>query len=704
MRKIKFQLFIIIICLFLSIGSIQLLHSQSVTPPNTDNFFAQAEAYVQAGDTVRAMDALEKAIRQNHRDNDAYHRLAELHLGLGELENRIQARRALKEALYYDPDNVEYLNTRLKLYLMIDYVGAARNTIYRIIELNPDDPEPYFVLGTLYEKEWLKYYDMIKTLKEMDVPLSIWADGDLEKCIRQFEKAVEVDPDYGEAYCRMALLSYEEKDYDKTLSLLSKACIVKPQNSDYHLYMGMVHHRMGSTDDALGCFQSANDLMDVEELEVYNSIDMILHPAALDSFQQSSEDEKRQFIQTFWKQRDPLFLSDSNERILEHYSRIAYANLRFSVRAIKGVRKGIRGWKTDRGKVFVRFGPPEEKYKTAPIPAGMGGGSPGSPGGLPFRPSNSFWKYSDFEIVFSDDFLNGNYGFHWGVEEVDYKHFFNRIIDEVPERYAFISNENVWPLFCSIARYYNEKNENVLDVYQNVTGKEDEDISTFVRGVFLFDMDWNEIDRIVDKPPKLAPWQNSLLTGWNRLSVQPDEYNLVVEFQDPETGKLGRWGREIELKPFDRDSLQMSDVVTAWQIDDETMAEAVYRGGQFIIPNTLKKYAVSALIPIYFEIYNLTYSPEGVTHYRVSFILKKKEETRWTERMIRLLASKDSDVTVVNSSYEQAGRSRTERLHFDLVLDEATAGEYDLIVRITDLHTNESKHKMVRVMLSDPSK
>ena len=53
----------------------------------------------------------------------------------------------------------------------------------------------------------------------------------------------------------------------------------------------------------------------------------------------------------FWTKRDPLYLTEFNERRLEHYGRVAYANLRFSRRL-----KGIRGWQTAMGKAYIKFG------------------------------------------------------------------------------------------------------------------------------------------------------------------------------------------------------------------------------------------------------------------------------------------------------------------------------------------------------------
>jgi GWxTD domain-containing protein len=64
--------------------------------------------------------------------------------------------------------------------------------------------------------------------------------------------------------------------------------------------------------------------------------------------------ERIQFIDQFWLRRDPTPGTPQNEMRDEHYRRIAYANNRFSTLA------GKAGWKTDRGRIYIQFGPSDE--------------------------------------------------------------------------------------------------------------------------------------------------------------------------------------------------------------------------------------------------------------------------------------------------------------------------------------------------------
>jgi GWxTD domain-containing protein len=65
-----------------------------------------------------------------------------------------------------------------------------------------------------------------------------------------------------------------------------------------------------------------------------------------------TEEEKRRFLEMFWKGRDPTPGTPRNEVLDEFSQRVRYANQQFGA--------GIPGWKTDRGCIYIRYGKPDE--------------------------------------------------------------------------------------------------------------------------------------------------------------------------------------------------------------------------------------------------------------------------------------------------------------------------------------------------------
>jgi GWxTD domain-containing protein len=67
----------------------------------------------------------------------------------------------------------------------------------------------------------------------------------------------------------------------------------------------------------------------------------------------SNDEERDAFIEQFWRRRNPNPDSPENEFREEHYRRIAYANEHFAA--------GKPGWMTDRGHIYIAYGPPDSQ-------------------------------------------------------------------------------------------------------------------------------------------------------------------------------------------------------------------------------------------------------------------------------------------------------------------------------------------------------
>jgi GWxTD domain-containing protein len=120
----------------------------------------------------------------------------------------------------------------------------------------------------------------------------------------------------------------------------------------------------------------------------------------------STDEERQQFVEQFWLRRDPTPDTEENEYKEEHYRRIAYANEHYA--------SGIPGWKTDRGRIYITFGPPDEIEShpsggTYERPIEEGGGTTST---YPFEQ----WRYRYIEginsnviIEFVDPTMTGEY-------------------------------------------------------------------------------------------------------------------------------------------------------------------------------------------------------------------------------------------------------------------------------------------------------
>lgn len=116
-------------------------------------------------------------------------------------------------------------------------------------------------------------------------------------------------------------------------------------------------------------------------------------PAELDSLRRAGPGEQARLLHAFWKRRDPEPETPEHEFFERYFERIREANERFG-------DMGQPGWLTDRGAVYVTFGPPDEVLRYLDAQA---------------RTDNSqVWLYEEslgFELrlVFTDESASGMY-------------------------------------------------------------------------------------------------------------------------------------------------------------------------------------------------------------------------------------------------------------------------------------------------------
>jgi len=98
----------------------------------------------------------------------------------------------------------------------------------------------------------------------------------------------------------------------------------------------------------------------------------------------TTDEERDDFVEAFWSRRNPNPFSEENQFKEEHYARFVYANERFAA--------GTPGWKTDRGRIYIVYGPPDEReeYPRRTDPSS-------ATGNIGQRFSTEVWRYNFIE-------------------------------------------------------------------------------------------------------------------------------------------------------------------------------------------------------------------------------------------------------------------------------------------------------------------
>jgi GWxTD domain-containing protein len=137
--------------------------------------------------------------------------------------------------------------------------------------------------------------------------------------------------------------------------------------------------------------------LDPESSEFLSLVRYIITPGEYDEFTNLPAEKRDKFIENFWKRRDPDPDTEENEFKEVYFARLAEAQDIFS--------KGTAGYLTDRGMIYVIFGPPDYVYHSK-----VGIYDRGQKVWEQWEYSSLLDKYFDVKITFIDRFGSGSFG------------------------------------------------------------------------------------------------------------------------------------------------------------------------------------------------------------------------------------------------------------------------------------------------------
>jgi GWxTD domain-containing protein len=351
----------------------------------------------------------------------------------------------------------------------------------------------------------------------------------------------------------------------------------------------------------------------------------IITPEERAAFEQLSNDEERDhFIEIFWFNRDPTPDTVENEYEDEHYRRMEYANEHFGA--------GIPGWKTDRGRIYILHGPPDEieshpsggTYDRSPQ---EGGGTTSS---FPFER----WRYRYLEDVgqevvveFVDTCMCGDYHMTMDPTEKDAlahtpmgqspnsrfmdnsRNFeqLQRFVDvnrapkiRFTDLYEVVThkiNVNLMP-FDVLTNFLKVTSDTIMmpitiqiknrDItFANTNGVERGTVNLFGRLTTLSGRVAQTFEDTVqvDVPHELlAGTADNSSVYWKALPVYSGHYLLEVVIKDVNGDRVGTWRHSIEVPDYAEDRLATSSLIVADKM--ERAASNIVGSSNFVIGET----------------------------------------------------------------------------------------------------------------------
>jgi GWxTD domain-containing protein len=193
-------------------------------------------------------------------------------------------------------------------------------------------------------------------IKSSTMPLSGDINGaaEYERASQLFREAYAVAPTNGHAYRSLAMLLADSSRWIE-LESLSRAHLRKiPWDPNAWWTLGLARHRQGDSKSAALAFDSAMTYAAPAERAHLDRIERILNPNDSARISRANPAARDATAQLYWRFADPLWSRDGNESRTEFLARVVFADLRWTVEEL-----GVRGVDTDRGDVYIRYGPPD---------------------------------------------------------------------------------------------------------------------------------------------------------------------------------------------------------------------------------------------------------------------------------------------------------------------------------------------------------
>ena len=354
-----------------------------------------------------------------------------------------------------------------------------------------------------------------------------------------------------------------------------------------------------------------------------------------------NEEERGRFITRFWEKRDLDPATPENEFKTVYFKRTALANKSFGT-------SGISGWRTDRGRIFILLGPPQEIQRDF---------NPASTSALTMNAARETWNYwnlanprlpYNLEFSFLDKHGTGNYvletslipraGGNVPFDTATLSYHFDRMevlaeamknpfegeeklrelittqvaYDHIPFRYEALNfkgteRSTYVPLFLEIP-------------YSKLAGKR-------IEGKFLYSLTLmislsNPMGQSLFQKSKEIRLEHSdeeirMLEGLpcriqTAVSWPPGAYTIHVLVLDNNTGKVGTVHGDFVVRDFAGGEPVLSDIFLSRERSPADKAASA--GPPLVLPGNSSLQADRTFRPgeemnIYFEVYNLSTDP-----------------------------------------------------------------------------------------------
>ncbi|MBI1936733.1 MAG: GWxTD domain-containing protein [Ignavibacteriales bacterium] len=664
------------------------------------DIYLKAVSALKSKDTTKAELLFKESIR-NYGDAASHFELARIYLNKKTYTSRNLAYENFRKAVLKEPDNIEYrfaFANLMKDFARVSSIGEFK----KILAMDSTQVKAWLSLGELKAEDFSEYNLSVRAMDEIYGSLQEFADEDFKESETYFKNALVYDSLNRNAALKLSLLYEEASLHEKGISLLTRLINHGRADKEIHLCLGLLYYKTSKFPESHSHYKTALAMMNDEEKYDFTtaSVQMMFQPAYEDVVKNLSGNGLHNFIEAYWQAADPLYLTDLNERLLEHYSRVAYANLHFSVPSM-----GIAGWKSNRGEVVVRYGEPLNRMRIRP-----------SMGDTRVNMKTDVWNYENMTLAFTDMALSGNFLFASPPAEKD------KVQPQFGgDTYSYMQTlRRLWPIYYKpkfegtelklvydIVQFKNPEKRNHADVVLSYELPAEDslfpdgiDSINYKYGFFFMDKDYDEQLRKTGVEKINKSYGNTTAIKNFTITSRADSGHTSFEIIREKDKAAYSNRKKTTIRKFSNLKLDMSDVILAADVKTGTPSENYFTRKEInILPDPSKKFSKNKPLFIYYEVYNLKKGADSLTNFEQRInIAEYKEEKKGIEvavsSVIDFFSPKGEEGITLTSNYQTL--ETDPQIFLQLDLSKYPANKYLVTVTVKDkLENREVKSSAI---------
>lgn len=710
----------------------------AVTAPAAGQDGPCGAAELAARDTALAIAACERASAADTGDAEARYRAGRLYLArflaAQTVGDREKAFALLDEATKLRPDSAKY-------WLRLAEVHRTYGDLFRRMQVNGlvgravsaarahgsgELADIWFRTGVIaweqYEELANRYlfvgevttvdaYRMLNEWKDVESFFSIQVrpdpgdpgGDDRDAAEERLRAALAAEPRFVAAAGLLAVLMGEEGRWSEAVEIGRLLVRAAPDSGRAWAVLGMAQARDARWSEAQAAFDTALQRMEPNEATPYRNLALLLKSLDQARFREMSPAQRAQLESLYWAASQPLFLHDVNETRVEFFTRLTYVIHRWS-----DPFRGAPGHETDRGVVYLRYGPPE-------VWASFGRGRQNpqdAVSGLESDRNTIVWLYPASQLRFM---FSMTPGFGRTTFSGDFRAFYNEVRDLFPVRFDNVpAVAEMDTILVQFAQFRGEGAASTeLSVYSfmpigRMTRGAQASQLPLTTAAIVRDGLMREVRR--DQREDVVRADDSLLIERRsfRFELEPAQYLLRLEARLPALERAARSTSALLIRPYGTDSLMLSDVVVGERVSPRDSNYTRWR--DFLLAPSAGRFTPDAPVGLLWEVYNLTPDTTGTARYTVELriTVRNVERTSFVARILggigdaMGLSARGDDAVALAYDREAAARPGGIQVEYlSVELEGAPNAEYAVSLTVTDRVSGATREALRRIVVSD---